>query len=349
MRPDAGLLTVLILFLGIFLHLIPRLRKRNLYFGVTVAEEFRESEEGRAIARDFRVLTWAGTILAVAICQAALSRERRLLGNLTPQLQVAVGVVAWVRAWSRTRGHASQPTGVRSASLVGGQRASTGQVLALALPLLGPVGAAVYLWSRYSELPARYPVHWNAAGHVNRYVTKSPTAVFASPLIAVTSLLLVLAVALGICFASRRGSSGEQPGWASKFRRLNLAMLITIMWGASGLTTTVSVAPLLPAGVASWLMLGFVGALRVTVFAFAVPLVRMSMERTGGSDATPDSCWTGGAIYYNPDDPALMVERRDGIGYTINFGHRLSWALIALIVSIPILVVLFAAIQMNPR
>ena len=38
-------------------------------------------------------------------------------------------------------------------------------------------------------------------------------------------------------------------------------------------------------------------------------------------DATPDSAWTGGVFYYNPDDPALVVEKRSGLGWTVNLGH----------------------------
>jgi uncharacterized membrane protein len=332
MRPETGILTAVMLMVGVFFHLIPRMRKRSLYFGVTVTEEFRESEEGRAIARDFRVLVWAGTILALLGSQIAFQQNRVLLANLAPELQVAAAVVAWVRAWRRTRAYASPPTGVRSVDVLDRPRATTGQLLALVLPLLGPIGAAGWLWSRYSELPARYPVHWDAAGHANRYVAKSPLAVFATPLISVVALLLVLVTAFGICFASRRGSSGEQPGWAAKFRRLNLVMLAVIMWLVSILTSIAAVAPLLPVGALGRMMPVAVGALLLAVVAFAVPLVRMSIKPTGGSDATPDACWRGGAIYYNPADPAFMVERRDGIGYTMNFGNRLSWVILALIV-----------------
>src|SRR5271165_2473801 len=35
-------------------------------------------------------------------------------------------------------------------------------------------------------------------------------------------------------------------------------------------------------------------------------------------DRTPDSCWKWGIFYINPRDPALFVEKRFGIGYTIN-------------------------------
>jgi uncharacterized membrane protein len=46
-------------------------------------------------------------------------------------------------------------------------------------------------------------------------------------------------------------------------------------------------------------------------------------------DPTPNECWRGGLIYHNPNDAALFVQRRDGMGFTINFGNRWSWALCA--------------------
>jgi uncharacterized membrane protein len=34
-----------------------------------------------------------------------------------------------------------------------------------------------------------------------------------------------------------------------------------------------------------------------------------------------DRYWYGGFFYSNPDDPALFVEKRYGLGWTLNFGH----------------------------
>ena len=34
-----------------------------------------------------------------------------------------------------------------------------------------------------------------------------------------------------------------------------------------------------------------------------------------------DRYWYGGFSYNNPDDPALFVEKRYGLGWTLNFGH----------------------------
>jgi uncharacterized membrane protein len=41
-------------------------------------------------------------------------------------------------------------------------------------------------------------------------------------------------------------------------------------------------------------------------------------------DRTPDSAWVLGMVYVNHDDPALFVEKRFGIGYTL---WSSSWAL----------------------
>jgi len=43
-------------------------------------------------------------------------------------------------------------------------------------------------------------------------------------------------------------------------------------------------------------------------------------------DPTPEECWKGGIVYFNPNDAALFVEKREGLGYTLNFANWWSWA-----------------------
>jgi uncharacterized membrane protein len=45
-------------------------------------------------------------------------------------------------------------------------------------------------------------------------------------------------------------------------------------------------------------------------------------------DTTPDAAWKGGFLYYNPNDPALLVEKRMGIGWTLNMANRWSWLIL---------------------
>jgi uncharacterized membrane protein len=53
-------------------------------------------------------------------------------------------------------------------------------------------------------------------------------------------------------------------------------------------------------------------------------------------DRTPDRCWKAGIFCVNPADPALFVEKRLGIGYTLNFGNPWSWIVLVFIILIAI-------------
>ena len=66
--------------------------------------------------------------------------------------------------------------------------------------------------------------------------------------------------------------------------------------------------------------------------AILIPLVavmaRKMAEPDEPMDPTPNECWKTGILYYNPNDAALFVEKRDGYGYTFNFANGWSWALL---------------------
>ena len=47
-------------------------------------------------------------------------------------------------------------------------------------------------------------------------------------------------------------------------------------------------------------------------------------RRTDAVFRDDDRYWYGGVFYNNPDDPALFVPKRYGLGWTMNFGHPQS-------------------------
>ncbi|MFL5587716.1 MAG: DUF5808 domain-containing protein [Ktedonobacteraceae bacterium] len=44
-------------------------------------------------------------------------------------------------------------------------------------------------------------------------------------------------------------------------------------------------------------------------------------QRTDAFYRDDDRYWYGGVFYNNPDDPAVLVPKRFGLGWTVNFGH----------------------------
>jgi len=71
----------------------------------------------------------------------------------------------------------------------------------------------------------------------------------------------------------------------------------------------------------------------------APPAITASAARPVG-DRTADRYWKAGLIYVNPDDPALFIEKRFGVGYTINFGRPGSWLILAAIALLPVIIAL---------
>src|SRR4051812_7424294 len=82
----------------------------------------------------------------------------------------------------------------------------------------------------------------------------------------------------------------------------------------------------------------------VIVGTLAVRVIRLVGASDGPpiGDTTPDSCWLFGKLYFNRADPALFVEKRTGLGYTLNLGNPVSWLVIIVAVTalaIPLLLV----------
>ncbi len=57
------------------------------------------------------------------------------------------------------------------------------------------------------------------------------------------------------------------------------------------------------------------------------------------TDLDEDSYWKGGIIYFNKNDPSIFVEKRFGVGWTLNFANPLGY----IIVMGPLIIILLLA------
>jgi uncharacterized membrane protein len=59
-------------------------------------------------------------------------------------------------------------------------------------------------------------------------------------------------------------------------------------------------------------------------------------DTIGRRDWRPDGRWILGIFYFDRNDPAMFIEKRFGIGYTMNMGRPASWIiLIAALLVVP--------------
>ncbi len=361
------LLNALILLVTAFLGwLMPALTRRDLLFGVTIAPDARTSPAVRSLIRRYRAEV-VGLTLALL---AALG----VLAVFAPDAWFANGWVSlfvWVPLLVLTAPYLQAYFASRALRAVpqeGGAAAAAEPVAELrqrrygdyvplfweALPLALIAATAIVLAISYAAAPAVIPVHFDAAGRPNAYATKSIGGYFA--LVWVQFFLEVLLTGLALLIVGAKALPGRAE---SRFRRLWLRYL----FGMKALTLAflgalaLVVAQAEQTGSASGVMVVVPLALGFVVILLGSAMVLAVRTGQGGSrlgspaetrgDRLDDRYWKLGGFYVNPQDPSFFVEKRFGIGWTINFGNR--WGvialcgLLALAVLLPLLVIMLSA------
>ena len=227
------------------------------------------------------------------------------------------------------------------------------------IPALAITAATVLIGVvRYPELPGRLTDGfgaWAAPGH---QVPKTPVTVFALVLAQLWVTALWTAIML-IIYRSRPDIDVADPAASvRRYRRLlarctsamlalvtliDLSLLLAALrnWQVYRLSGAGAALPLLPyaAGLAR------LRDLRPALGPGGIPAGRRRHRRR--SAAGPRQAGRPGrpgrrpvpgraaSIYVNPDDPALMVGARFGVGWTFNLANPAAWLVISAIVGIP--------------
>jgi uncharacterized membrane protein len=189
----------------------------------------------------------------------------------------------------------------------------------------------------YPSMPGTLAVHYDANGVPNRVVAKSIGAAFSLVFvqIGVTALLAGIAAAI---VRSRPDLDPAHPVTSARWYRrymslgakalLGLTAMIDLgMLGSSLLMWTGTVTP--------WAPLVIVLPILTAAVVAVVILARNNRERNDAEEDTglihrdDDKHWRGGLFYINREDHALVVPRRFGLGWTLNFGNPRAAMLLA--------------------
>jgi uncharacterized membrane protein len=220
----------------------------------------------------------------------------------------------------------------------------------LAPALVVIVATAVIGVIRYPSMPPILAVHYGANGVPNRLVAKSIGAAFSLVFVQIGVTALLAGFAIAIFRSSRSDIDPAHPVGSARWHRrymslsaqalLGLVAMIDVgMLGSSLLMWTGKVT--------SWAPLTIVVPILTAVALAVVVMALNNRERdqdeqdTGLTHRDDDRYWRGGLIYINPEDRALLVPRRFGLGWTLNFGNpRAAMLLVGVLALIGLAIVL---------
>lgn len=315
---------------------------RGVLFGVSVPRSFETSKEAdRTIARYRRdCVLWALFLLAALYVSVRVAGDTTWLMLALSSAGLPLELMGCFYLWHREhvhiaklRGRMAELAASEGLELVPGGRDDLATPDRPVTPLLFATAAfvplmivAVYLETHFNALPETFPVHWNAAGIANGWGERTPETVFFPPILGGGIIFLVVAATVLV---------GLAPGPDARHRMRTLAPLAALAWL---LALVFSIASLLPVlGNFSIAHLGvFIVAMILLSLAIVVWLAIRTAPGLPGAQplhrSTSEMHWRAGVLYVNPDDPSLIVPKRFGWGWTLNFGRPVAWIFVAIVV-----------------
>jgi uncharacterized membrane protein len=200
------------------------------------------------------------------------------------------------------------------------------------LLLLAPVAVTAALAAYYyPQMPDRVPTHFDLTGTADAWAYKSSGFIMTP----VTAQIILAAILIFVGIVSRSASPSVKgsPGAAPKYYAFRRFLSWWIIVFGMMMESSFMMAELTYAGVALDMRI-FIIVLLAAVIVFTAVLIvaffRMARrQEPTGKVYDDDSKWALGMFYFNPADPSIFVEKRSGIGQTLNFGRPAAWIVIA--------------------
>ena len=328
----SGLIAAMPLLIGVLLASGPVVKRRGLMFSVRVKPEWSGSAEAGAILHAYRLQVAGLTICAIFLSIFGLLTANGWAVAGWPLILLGGWFGAFAGARRQTLPHADPRPPVRTATL-GVPDSPEFNAIQTLVPFAILAGAAYWLNLHWDAIPARFPIHWDLAGKANGWSSRTTSGVYGPLAIGALICLTMVLSELGIVYGSPRAMGGTRTvRWQTVKMMRRMAHLMGLMFAV------IAVAPLYPQKLRPGLL---APAIVLATILMVVPVIRASNAAEGSAEQTPDRAWKLGLFYYNPADPALMVEKRIGIGYTFNFANPVALILTAAVLALPIVVVIW--------
>ncbi|CZR00682.1 DUF1648 domain-containing protein [Trichococcus ilyis] len=371
-------MVILFLLIGVINGITPYYSRLGTPFGVTVPTSHQRDPYVLKLKKAFLYQNVVGSLLLAAPILFFLRWEDAEKAELFTSIYVTVAMFGFIflsfllylqkrkqlRSWKEANGikiESKKAKIVIDTAYQKDLKVVSHSVFISAQLFILMVTVAVTLYF-YDQIPERFPVHWNSSNEPDRIVDKTYLNVFMLP--ALQLLMIPLMFFSHYSFIkSKQKISPYLSDLSSKQSKL-----FRQAWSYYFLVVTV-MTQLLLSGIhffslffadqgAEWII-GMTIPFVVIIVGYSVYLTwkygqggeKLFLNEAGElpdevTEADEEAYWKWGVWYYNPEDPAIFVEKRFGIGSTLNMARWQSWAFIgALLVFVALTVVLSFAME----
>lgn len=360
-------LTIL-LFLGVIQAIVPYLVKRTVVFGVMIPEQHIKDDYVVSYKKQYSILALIFSLLMILMFCSWIS-----LKNPSDELLILVCTVIefgiifvnlalfyYFREKMKQYKEEMQWTKqMKQVSVVDVSVRSEDHLppwFIYLFPMVITIGLIVYTLYQYDLLPNQIPTHWGLNGEPDAFTEKTPLTAIQMLLFLLLLQLMFLGIQIGMKFSGIKLSATNLT--ASKNRQLTLrkstswfsfytVLLLTMLFSFFQLTTIHPelfgdsiLKTILPFG---FLFLILAGTIVLVVKVGRSDKTPPASLEKGIMDVNDDPYWKAGLFYFNKNDPSIFVEKRFGVGWTINLANPIGF----LILIVPIVIILIITLLIN--
>jgi uncharacterized membrane protein len=321
MNIDTAVAIGSLILLAVVVQVTPVITRPGIFFGATVDRGFPETSAGRRVLRSYRwqMALWG---IAAVLVAALLMPQHPVLAIVIPflGLMTSAGVSYWLKFCEVHSRFGIRRPEIREASLSSrSQKPAVSLWLALP-PFLAVAITALYLHSHWNQFPERIPIRWNGKGQPIGWARHDAMGVYGDLLLGCLLNLFVLGLTWMLSRLPRKTVMRHVTGRSLQLLLYPLTLTFIV----------VALLPLMRAPIfgAPGLILACVGMIVMVTFGlvyWSYLQISSSTHQDESPDPQNDAYWKAGAFYYNPNDPAIFVSKRVGVGYTLNVANKWSW------------------------
>lgn len=340
---------LVLVFVGLIQVFIQTFSKKGYTLGVSVPKNVKETQTMKQILKDYKMMTLTMTIF-LGLGQYFASYLTESVGIITLFFFISIALLSLpLIIYNKNLKNMTQGLSQDKRKIIAIDnnegKADLRKIMAIAYgaSLLLIVGVSIFLYINYDKIGDKIIMHTDFEGNVTDMRDKTYLNVFYPGLVSLVSLAMFYFINLMVIKVRPRVAKDNPEKSLANNRKAKKAwtyylglnaFVMTLLFeiGVNYLALKNTSLPLyILTGLTILLSIGGVIYLGIKVGTDGSRLDKME----DFSFEEDDKYWILGAGFYNnPEDPALFVPKRVGVGYTINIGRPLGKFILILTLAI---------------
>lgn len=351
---------ILILFMACMESAIPYLVKRSVIFGVSVPESHVRDKEFLRFKKTYSMIVAAVSAIALIFFffwynQTNPGEEMMVLIGTSIQFGIIILSLALYFFYhgktvqrKKTEKWGENVKQVKTADLSARVQDEMLPWSVFLLPMFITIGVLIYTIMKYPVLPEQIPTHWGINGKPDAFTAKNPVSAIQMPLILLVMQAMMMAMNLSQKRSGIKVSAVNLKGTRTRQLALRkysswftfvMSVLLTMLFSFFQLSTiheNLAGDAVMFALPMVFMLIVLAGTIIFAVKVGTADNKPADVQAEGIGDYDEDDYWKGGLFYFNKSDPSIFVEKRFGVGWTLNFANPIGY----MIILVPIIIIL---------